>query len=112
MGLQGYLAVSAALFTLGIVMYVSRKNSIAILMGVELILNSAAINFMAFSRFTPSQATKLNGPSLASQMDGQVFAVFIILMAAAEAVVALAIALTVYKEFKEIRADKLASLKG
>ena len=103
MNLEGYLAVSAALFTLGIVMYVSRKNSIAILMGVELILNAAALNFVAFARFSPSKA---------SQLDGQIFAVFIILMAAAEAVVALAIALTVYKEFKEIRADKLASLKG
>ncbi len=103
MSLEGYLAVSAALFTLGIIMYVSRKNSIAILMGVELILNAAALNFVAFSRFTPSKA---------SQLDGQVFAIFIILMAAAEAVVALAIALTVYKEFKQIGADKLSTLKG
>ncbi len=103
MSLGGYLAVSAALFTLGVVMYISRKNSIAILMGVELILNAAALNFVAFARFIPSKA---------SQLDGQIFAIFIILMAAAEAVVALAIALTVYKEFKEIRADKLVSLKG
>ncbi len=103
MSLEGYLAVSAALFTLGIIMFVSRKNSIAILMGVELIFNAAALNFVAFARFTPSQA---------SQLDGQVFAVFIILIAAAEAVVALAIALSVYKEFKQIRADKLATLKG
>jgi NADH-quinone oxidoreductase subunit K len=103
MSLEGYLAVSAALFTLGIIMFISRKNAIAILMGVELILNAAALNFVAFSRFTPSKA---------SPLDGQVFAVFIILMAAAEAVVALAIALTVYKEFKQIRADKLTVLKG
>ncbi len=103
MNLEGYLAVSAALFALGIVTYVSRKNSIAILMGVELILNAAALNFVAFSRFSPSAA---------SQLDGQIFAIFIILMAAAEAVVALAIALVVYRELKEIRADKLTSLKG
>ncbi len=103
MSLEGYLFVSAALFTLGIVMYVSRRNSIAILMGVELILNAAAINFVAFSRFSPSKA---------SQLDGQIFAIFIILMAAAEAVVALAIAMTVYKELGQIRADKLTNLKG
>jgi NADH-quinone oxidoreductase subunit K len=103
MSLENYLAVSAALFTLGIISFISRKNSIAILMGVELILNAAALNFVAFSRFSKSAA---------SQMDGQVFAIFIILMAAAEAVVALAIALAVYTEFKEIRADKLNQLKG
>ncbi len=103
MSLEGYLAVSVALFTLGIIMFISRKNSIAILMGVELMLNAAALNFVAFSRFIPSKAPHL---------DGQIFAIFIILMAAAEAVVALAIALTVYKELKEIRADKLATLNG
>jgi len=103
MSLESYLAVSAALFTLGIITYISRRNSIAILMGVELILNAAALNFVAFSRFSKSAT---------SQLDGQVFAIFIILMAAAEAVVALAIALTVYKEFKEIRADKLNRLQG
>lgn len=103
MGLTGYLTVSAALFTLGMVIFISRKNTIAILMGVELLLNAAALNFVAFARFTPSQA---------SQLDGQIFAVFIILMAAAEAVVALAIALSVYRSLAQIRADKLASLKG
>lgn len=103
MSLEGYLAVSAALFSLGIVMFISRRNAIAILMGVELILNAAALNFVAFARFSPSKA---------SPLDGQIFAIFIILMAAAEAVVALAIALAVYKEFKQIRADNLASLKG
>ncbi len=103
MGLTGFLTVSAALFTLGMVIFVSRRNAIAILMGVELVLNAAALNFVAFARFTPSQA---------SQLDGQIFAVFIVLLAAAEAVVALAIALSVYKEFHQIRADKLVSLKG
>jgi len=103
MGLTGYLTVSAALFTLGLVIFISRRNAIAILMGVELLLNAAALNFVAFARFTPSRA---------SQLDGQVFAIFIILMAAAEAVVALAIAFSVYKSLNRIRADELASLKG
>jgi len=103
MSLEAYFFVSAALFTLGIVAYISRKNSIAILMGVELILNAAALNFVVFARFSSNMATHL---------DGQIFALFIILMAAGEAVVALAIAMTVYREFKQIQADKLAKLKG
>ena len=103
MSLNAYLMVSAALLTLGIIMFITRKNSIAILMGVELILNAAALNFVTFARFSPSQGT---------QLDGQVAAIFIILMAAAEAVVALAIALAVYKQHKHIQADKLFSLHG
>ncbi len=103
MGLTGFLTVSAAMFTLGLVIFISRKNAIAILMGVELLLNAAALNFVAFARFTPSQA---------SQLDGQIFAIFIVLLAAAEAVVALAIALSVYKELHQVRVDKLVSLKG
>jgi len=103
MSLIGFLVVSAALFTLGIVMYLSRRNAIAILMGVELILNAAALNFVAFSRFTSFPGARL---------DGQVFAVFIILMAAAEAVVALAIVLTVYRDLKLIQVDKLVNLQG
>lgn len=101
--LFGYLLVSAALLTIGIVMFVTRKNSIAILMGVELILNAAALNFVAFSRYTPSQA---------SALDGQIFAIFIILLAAAESVVALAIALVVYRKHKHVQADKLLTLHG
>lgn len=103
MSLTGYLVVSAALFVLGVVMFISKKNTIAILMGVELVMNAAALNFMAFSFFTPSANNAL---------DGQVFAIFIILIAAAEAVVALAIALAVYKQYKHVRADKLVSLNG
>jgi len=104
MTLDGYLMVSAALLTLGIIMFVTRKNSIAILMGVEMILNAAALNFVAFSRFTPSQGH--------NQLDGQIFAIFIILLAAAEAIVALAIALAVYKRHKHVQADELLTLHG
>ena len=103
MNLEGYLFVSAVMLTLGVVIFVSRKNSIAILMGVELAINAAAINFVAFSRFTPSQN---------SQLDGQIFAGLVLLRAAAEAVVALAIVLALYKERKHIRADELVSLRG
>ncbi len=103
MGLSAYLMVSAGLFALGMVMFISKRNTIAILMGVELVLNSAALNFMAFSYFTPSKG---------NQLDGQIFAIFIILLAAAEAVVALGIAIAAYKEYKHVQADELISLKG
>jgi NADH-quinone oxidoreductase subunit K len=103
MSLTGFLVVSAALFTLGAIMFISRRNTIAILMGVELLLNAGALNFVAFSWFTAAPEARL---------DGQIFAVFIILLAAAEAVVALAIALAVYRDFDSIRADQLINLKG
>ena len=72
MGLGAYVAVSAALFALGIVAVVVRRNVLYVLMGIEMILNAANINFVAFSRF--------NGGSL----DGQMFAIFVIILAAAE----------------------------
>jgi len=103
MTLQAYLVLSTILFTLGMIMFVSKKNTIAILMGVELVLNAAALNFVAFGYFTPSKG---------NQLDGQVFAIFIILLAAAEAVVALGIALAAYKEYRHVQADELASLNG
>lgn len=103
MTLTAYLIASAALFCLGLVMFVSKRNSIAILMGVELIMNAAALNFMAFSFYSPSASRAL---------DGQIFAIFIILLAAAEAVVALAIAIAVYKKYKHVQADQLSSLEG
>ena len=103
MSLESYLIVSAVLFAMGLTMFISRKNSVAILMGVELIINAAALNFVAFSRFIPSAE---------AQLDGQIFAIFIILLAAAEAVVALAIVLALYKEKKHIQADQLVGLHG
>jgi len=101
--LEGYLTVSAVLFAMGLVMFISRRNSVAILMAVELIINAAAINFVAFSRFVPSAEARL---------DGQIFAIFIIILATAEAVVALAIVLALYKEKKHIQADQLVGLHG
>ena len=103
MNLEGYLIFSAVMFTLGLIMFVSRRNGIALLMGVELTINAAAINFVAFSRFAPHQN---------SQWNGQIFALFIILLAAAEAVVALAIVFALYRERRHIQADELVSLRG
>lgn len=99
MGLGAYLAVSVALFALGIVAIVVRRNVFYVLMGIEMILNAANINFVAFSRF--------NGGSL----DGQMFAIFVIILAAAEAAVALAIILNVFQLFDSVKPSEVDLLR-
>jgi NADH-quinone oxidoreductase subunit K len=99
-GLSHYLIVSAALFSLGIMAVMTRKNAVNVLMGVELILNSANINLVAFSRFSTGN------------LDGQLFAIFVIVIAAAEAAVALAIVLSMYRIVKSVDLDKADTLKG
>lgn len=89
-GLSHYLVVAAILFALGMFTVVTRKNTIGVLMGVELILNSANINFVAFNHFQGGLLT------------GQVFATFVIVLAAAEAVVGLAIVLGIYQDRKSV----------
>ena len=84
-GLQHYLVVSAALFSLGVLGVLTRRNAVNVLMGIELILNSANLNLVAFSRFG------------GGNLQGQMFAVFVIVIAAAEVAVALAIVLTLYR---------------
>ncbi len=99
-GLTQYLIISAALFSLGIMAVMTRKNAVNVLMGVELILNSANINLVAFSRYSWMN------------LDGQLFAVFIIVIAAAEAAVALAIVLSMYRLLRSVDLDKADTLKG
>lgn len=103
--LGSYLFVSAVLFSLGLACVLTRRHVIQILMGIELIFNAAALNFVAFSHFTPSLTPELS-------MSGQVIALFIIVLAAAEAAVALALVLSVFKVFKTVNIDKIADLKG
>lgn len=98
--LNGYLFVAAILFGLGLYNVITRKNAIGVLMGVELILNAASINFVAFSHF--------NG----NKVDGNIFSVFLIVLAASEAAVALAIVVSIYKQFGTIDTEEAASLKG
>ena len=97
--LTHFLVVSTLLFCLGIYGIVTRKNAIMVLMGIELILNASNINFLAFSRFGNFG------------LEGQLFALFVIVLAAAEAAVALAIVLNVYKTFVNINVDEIAELK-
>ena len=99
-GLGHYLVISAALFSLGIMGVLTRKNAVNVLMGIELILNSANLNLVAFSRFA------------AGNLNGQIFAVFIIVIAAAEAAVALAIVLSMYRLLKSVNLDQADTLKG
>ena len=107
MTLQHYLVISAILFTLGIFAVLTRRNAISILMGIELILNACNLNFAAFSRFvTPP------GDIDGQIIDGQIIAIFGIVLAAAEAAVFLAIILAIYREFGSIRPDEVDTLKG
>jgi NADH-quinone oxidoreductase subunit K len=94
-----FLFVSAILFSLGLYGIVTRKNAIMVLMGVELVLNSANINFIAFSRYGG-----LN-------IDGQMAAIFVIILAACEAAVALAIVLNIFQQFNTVNVDEVDTLK-
>ena len=97
--LNTYLFVASILFSLGVFGVMTRRNGIAILMGVELILNAANINFVAFSRF--------GGMNL----DGHIFALLVIVLAAAEAAVALAIIINIYNNMNTINVDEASVLK-
>ena len=97
--LQHYLLISAALFSLGIFGVLTRKNAVNVLMGIELILNSANINLVAFSRYS------------SVNIDGQIFAIVVIVVAAAEVAVGLALVLTLYRLLKTVNLDKADILK-
>ena len=97
--LNNYLFISAVLFSLGTFAVMTRRNGIAVLMGVELILNAANLNFVAFSRFG------------GMNMDGHIFSLFVIVLAAAEAAVALAIVINIYNNLHTINVDDAAMMK-
>ena len=99
--IQPYLVVASMLFSLGIFAVITRRNAIAILMGIELILNAANINFIAFNRFGGMQ-----------NLDGHVFSMFVIVLAAAEAAVALAIVINLFKNVGSVDVDDADLLKG
>ncbi len=100
-GLEHYLLIGALLFVCGILCMVLKRNAIGILMGVELVLNGANINFVAFARYNQTFA-----------VEGQVFALFTIVMAAAEAAIALAIVLNFYNNHVSVDVDTAEELKG
>ena len=99
-GLRHFLVLSAILFSTGCFVVVSRRNSVGILIGVELILNSANINLIAFSHY------------VTGMVGGQVFALFVIVIAAAEAAIALAIVLSIYQNFGTIDSTQADTMQG
>ena len=99
-GLIHYLILAAILFCLGIFGLLTRRNAVGVLMSIELMFNAVNINFVAFSRYiTPQYLT------------GQIFSIFIITIAAAEAAVGLAIVLLIYRNFRGIEVDKINFMK-
>lgn len=99
-GLNHFLILSAVLFGIGLLTVATRRNAVAVLMGVELILNAAALNFVAFSHYVEGG------------IGGQVFAVFVIVLAAAEAAIALAIVLAIFRHFRSIDSVDTSTLRG
>jgi len=99
-GLTHYLILSAVLFCLGMFGLLTRRNAVGVLMSIELMFNAVNINFVAFSRYlTPQYLT------------GQVFAIFVVTIAAAEAAVGLAIVMLLYRNFHDIEVDKINFMK-
>lgn len=96
-----YLVLGALLFTCGVVCMATKRNAIGVLIGVELVLNGANINFVAFSRY-----------NAAFEVEGMIFALFVIVMAAGEAAIALAIVLNFYNNHATVDVDSAEELKG
>ena len=99
MKLEYFLLISAFLFVLGLLIMITKRNVIFLLMGIELILNAANVNFVAFSQYDPD-------------LKGQLYALFIIMIAAAEAAVALAIILQVVRAYKTSNINEINHLNG
>ena len=99
--LEQVLVVGGILFAIGLYMALSKRNAVGVLMGVELMLNAVNITLLAFSRFTASPRP----------IDGQVFATFVITIAAAEAAVALALMVAIYRHRETVNIDEIDLLR-
>ena len=98
-GLIHFLILSGVLFSFGLFAILTRRNAMMVLMGVELVLNAANINFVAFSRY------------VTMSLDGHVVAIFVIILAAAEAAIMLAIILNIYQNFSTVNVDEINQMK-
>lgn len=98
--LASYLIISMILFACGVTVMIARKNIVAILLGIELILNAAALNFVAYSRY------------VTNNLDGHIFSLFIIVIAAAEAAVGLAIVIRFFQIKETIHIDEATQLRN
>ncbi len=99
--LEDVLIVGGALFAIGLYIALAKRNAVAVLMGIELMLNAVNLTFIAFARFVESPRP----------LDGHVFAIFVITVAAAEAAVALALTVAVYRHRQTIDIDKISLLR-
>lgn len=106
-GVSHFMAVGAVMFVAGVVCMASKRNALGVLMGIELVLNGANINFVALS----SPLLSASGKS-GLGLDGQFIALFVIVLAAAEAAVALAITLNFYNNHSTVDVDRADELKG
>lgn len=97
-----YLIISASLFAIGLAGALTRRNAILVLVGIELMLNAANLNFIAFWRYSPNPEA----------LTGIMFVIFSIAIAAAEAAVGLALIIAVYRHYKTVNLDQVDSLKG
>jgi NADH:ubiquinone oxidoreductase subunit K len=97
-----YIIFSALLFSVGLAGALTRRNAILVLIGIELMLNAANLNFIAFWRYSPN----------ANELTGVMFVIFSIGIAAAEAAVGLAIVIAIYRHYRTTQLDNLKSLKG
>lgn len=97
--IQNYLIIGAVLFSIGLAVAVTKRNAILTLMGIELMLNGVNLNLIAFSQYDPNR------------LQGQMFALFVMVIAAAEITVALAIILKIYDYFKNIDLESVNELK-
>jgi NADH:ubiquinone oxidoreductase subunit K len=98
--IQNYLIISALLFSIGLAVVVTKRNAILILMGIELMINAVNLNLVAFSQYDPNR------------LQGQMFALFVMVVAAAEVTVALAIIMKIYDYFKNLDLDEINQLKN
>ena len=100
--LQGYLILSALLFAVGLCGALTRRNAILVLVGIELMLNAANLNFIAFWRYGPHPEA----------LKGVVFVIFSIAIAAAEAAVGLALIISIYRHYRTVDVGQIDSMKG
>jgi len=96
-----YLTLAALLFSIGLFGVITRRNTIGVLMSLELMFNAANINFVAFNRYVMNDG-----------LTGQIFAIFIVVVAAAEATIGLALVLLIYRNWRGISSDNYETMKG
>ena len=93
------LLIAAALFSIGLAVVLTKRHAVVVLMGIELMLNAVNLNLVAFSQYDPDR------------LQGQLFSLFVIVVAAAEAAVALSLIIQVYRHFRTVRLDELTDLQ-